>query len=139
MSMKVEETIPKVSMEADESMEVDDDVVNFEDQPQDDDAPKNDNSSWFKQDARPKTLDFEWHKIPNADDAPEQTWFSELVNANKNLLTFDDLMGSTIHFTNFAMHLLKKDKITKAYLEGPAHNLLKGTWRNIIELEYNLE
>ncbi|GKG57374.1 hypothetical protein Tco_0584800, partial [Tanacetum coccineum] len=56
MSMKVEETIPKVSMEADESMEVDDDVVNFEDQPQDDDAPKNDNSSWFKQDARPEIL-----------------------------------------------------------------------------------
>ncbi|GJT44336.1 retrovirus-related pol polyprotein from transposon TNT 1-94 [Tanacetum coccineum] len=41
--------------------------------------------------------------------------------------------------TYFAMHHLKKDKITKAYLEGPTYKLLKGTCRNIIELEYNLE
>ncbi|GJT04557.1 hypothetical protein Tco_0839019 [Tanacetum coccineum] len=42
-------------------------------------------------------------------------------------------------FTKFAMHHLKEYKITKADLEGPTYNLLKGTCRNSIKLEYNLE
>ncbi|GJU53681.1 hypothetical protein Tco_1227395 [Tanacetum coccineum] len=126
-------------MEADESMEVEDDVVNVEEQPQDDTTPKQDNSIWFKQDARPETPDPEWHKELNADDAPEQNWLNEMVNAEKDPFTFDDLMGSTVDFTKFAKNRLKKDKITKADLEGPAFKLLKGTCQNIIELEYNLE
>ncbi|GJR76779.1 hypothetical protein Tco_0089144 [Tanacetum coccineum] len=89
--------------------------------------------------ARPETSNLEWHKEPNADDAPEQNWFNELVNAEKDPLTFDDLIGSTINFTKFSKNHLKKDKITKANLEGPTFKLLKGTYRNNIELEYNLE
>ncbi|GKE81071.1 hypothetical protein Tco_1551071, partial [Tanacetum coccineum] len=103
-SVNTEETVHEVAMEADETIKVEDDVVNVEEQPQNDAALKQDNSIWFKQDARPETPDPEWHKVPNADDAPEQTWFHEL-----------------------------KDKITKADLEGPAYNLLKGTCRNCIE------
>ncbi|GJQ99209.1 hypothetical protein Tco_0522194 [Tanacetum coccineum] len=34
---------------------------------------------------------------------------------------------------------LKKDEITKAYLEGPAFELLKNRFENNVELEYNLE
>ncbi|GJW53215.1 hypothetical protein Tco_0097300 [Tanacetum coccineum] len=137
--MNAKKTIPKVAMEANETMEVKDDVVNTEEQPKHDVAPKQDNSTWFKNDARPETPDPKWHKVPNVDDAWEQTWFHELVNVDKNPLTFDDLIGSTVDFTNFAMHRLKEDKITKADLEGPAYNLLKGTCRNNIKLEYNLE
>ncbi|GKE04001.1 hypothetical protein Tco_1396019, partial [Tanacetum coccineum] len=134
-----DETIQDVAIEIEEPVE--DNVVNAEEQPQDDAAPKRDNSIWFKQDVvvRPETPDPEWHKEPNADDAPEQNWFNELVNAEKDPLTFDDLMGSTVDFTKFAKNRLKKDKITKADLEGPAFKLLKGTCRNNIELEYNLE
>ncbi|GJS68596.1 hypothetical protein Tco_0683161 [Tanacetum coccineum] len=44
---------------------------------------------------------------------------------DKDLVKFDDMMGSTVDFTKFAKHCLKKDKITKANLEGPAFNLLK--------------
>ncbi|GJW42374.1 hypothetical protein Tco_0731035 [Tanacetum coccineum] len=62
-----------------------------------------------------------------------------LVNAEKDPLTFDDLMGSTIDFTKFSMHRLKKNKITKADLRGPTYKLLKETCRNNIELGYNLE
>ncbi|GKC03125.1 hypothetical protein Tco_0994735 [Tanacetum coccineum] len=39
----------------------------------------------------------------------------------------------------FAKNHLKKDKITKADLEGPALKLLKASCRNYIELEYNME
>ncbi|GJY62796.1 hypothetical protein Tco_0464256 [Tanacetum coccineum] len=49
---------------------------------------------------RPKTPDPNWFKEPNANDAPEQNWFNELINAKKDLKEFYDLMGSTIDFTN---------------------------------------
>nr|GEW90796.1 MAK10-like protein [Tanacetum cinerariifolium] len=107
---------------------------------QDDAAPKQDRSKWFKHDVeRPETPDHEWFKEPNADDAPGHNWFNEMVNAEKDLFTFDDLMGSTVDFTKFAKHYLKKDKITKAYLEGPTFNLLKGNYRTYIKLKYNME
>nr|GFD55726.1 hypothetical protein [Tanacetum cinerariifolium] len=94
----------------------------------DDVAPKRDTSIWFKQDVTiiPKTSYPEWHKEPNADDAPEQTWFNELVNAEEDPLTFDDLMGSTVDSTKLAKNRLKNDKITKSDLEGSAFKLLKG-------------
>ncbi|GKB23423.1 hypothetical protein Tco_0862824 [Tanacetum coccineum] len=105
---------------------VKDDVVNVEEQPQDDVAPKQDNSIWFKQDivVRPETLDPDWHEELNADDAPEQNCFNELVNTEKDPVTFDDLMGSTIDFTKLSKNRLKKDKITKLDLEGPTFMLL---------------
>ncbi|GJU71019.1 hypothetical protein Tco_1262424 [Tanacetum coccineum] len=73
-----------------------------------DDSPTQDKSKWFKQDVvvEPETLDPEWCKEPNADDAPELNWFNEMVNAEKDPLTFDDLMGSTVDFTKFAKHCL---------------------------------
>ncbi|GJU14700.1 hypothetical protein Tco_1142666 [Tanacetum coccineum] len=116
-------------------------VVDTEEQTNDDAAPTQDRSKWFKQDAvvRPETPDPEWYKGPNADDSPEKPWFNEMMNAKKDLVTFDDLMGSTIDFTKFAKHCLKKDKITKADLKGPAFKLLKGNYRNYIKLEYNIE
>ncbi|GKF47997.1 hypothetical protein Tco_0141248, partial [Tanacetum coccineum] len=72
-SVNAEEMVPGVAMEVDVTMKVEDDVVNVEEQPQDHAGPKQDNSIWFKQDARPETLDPEWHKVSNADDAQEQT------------------------------------------------------------------
>ncbi|GJQ90826.1 hypothetical protein Tco_0001965 [Tanacetum coccineum] len=116
-----------------------DDVVNDVDQPQDDDEPKKDMSTWFKQPPRPETPDPEWNKDINVDDGHEQTWFNDLVNAEKDPLTFDYMMATPIDFTKFAMNRLKKDKLTKADLVGPIYKLLKGTCRSSIELEYNIE
>nr|GEU88516.1 hypothetical protein [Tanacetum cinerariifolium] len=87
----------------------------------------------------PETLDPDWFKEPNVNDAPKQPWFNELVDAEKDPKDFDDLVGSTIDFTKFAKDYLKKDKITKANLEGPAYALLKGNYKNNIKLEYNME
>ncbi|GJY69562.1 hypothetical protein Tco_0472544 [Tanacetum coccineum] len=107
------ERIQEAAMESEEPIQ--DNDVNAEEQSKDDAAPKQDNFIWFKQD------------------------FNELVNAEKDPVTFDDLIGSTIDFTKLAKNRQKKDKITKANLEGTAFKLLKGTCRNIIKLEYNLE
>ncbi|GJV13722.1 hypothetical protein Tco_1355263 [Tanacetum coccineum] len=87
-------------------------------------------STWFKQPPRPETPDPEWSKDPNADVGPKQSWFNALEKATKDPAEFDDLMGSTIYFSNFGKYRLKKDKITKANLEGPVLKLLKGTCRS---------
>ncbi|GJY84331.1 hypothetical protein Tco_0497707 [Tanacetum coccineum] len=115
-TVNADETIQEAAMESEEPVQ--DNDVNAEEQSKDDAAPKRDNSIWFKQDVN---------------------WFNELVNAEKDPVIFDDLMGSTIDFTKLAKNCLKKDKITKANLEGLAFKLLKGTCRNNIKLEYNLE
>ncbi|GJS66573.1 hypothetical protein Tco_0681137 [Tanacetum coccineum] len=106
--MNVEELVKDVAMDA-------------KDMTRDDAPPIQGNPQWFKQDAvvRPETHDPEWYKEPNAHDEPKQTWFNELVNADKNQVTFDDLMSFTVDFIKFNKHCLKKDKIIKADLEGP--------------------
>nr|GFA39840.1 hypothetical protein CTI12_AA475510 [Tanacetum cinerariifolium] len=62
-----------------------------------------------------------------------------MVNAEKNLRKFNDVMGSVIDFTNFTKNYLKKDKIMKADLEGSAFKLMKGSHKNYIELKYSFK
>ncbi|GJR10377.1 hypothetical protein Tco_0793029 [Tanacetum coccineum] len=104
----------KKVVDAEESIQ--DAAVDAEELTQDVGAPNQDKSKWFKQDVveRTKTPDTCWFKEPNVYDAPKQNWFNE-------------------------MNCLQKDKLTKADLEGPAFTLLKGNFKNNIELEYNLE
>ncbi|GKA29884.1 hypothetical protein Tco_0716129 [Tanacetum coccineum] len=66
-------------------------------------------------DADPMKDNSTWFKQPPRPETPDPEW-----NKDPN-------------------HQLKKDKITKADLEGPVFKLLKGTWRSSIELEYHLE
>ncbi|GJR02591.1 hypothetical protein Tco_0525575 [Tanacetum coccineum] len=96
-------------------------------------------STWCKQPPRPETPDPEWNKDRSIDDEPKQTWFNDLVNAEKDPLTFDELMATSIDFTKFAMNRLKKGKITAADLVGLVYKLLKGTYKSSIELEYNMD
>ncbi|GKF36980.1 hypothetical protein Tco_0113738 [Tanacetum coccineum] len=113
----VEELAKEMAMDVEEPSF--DDVVNDVDQPYDDTALKKDTSNWFKQPPRLETPDPEWNKDPNVDYGPKQIWFNDLVNAEKDPLTFDDLMATPIDFTKFTMNRLKKDKITKADLVRP--------------------
>nr|GEV93710.1 hypothetical protein [Tanacetum cinerariifolium] len=94
---------------------------------------------WFKEASRPKTLDPDWNIVKNVDDAPEQSWFNEMIQAEKPLLTFDELMSTPVDFLAFAMNRLKLNKITRADLVGLMFNLLKGTYKICVELEYNME
>ncbi|GJY89059.1 hypothetical protein Tco_0503687 [Tanacetum coccineum] len=72
-------------------------------------------------------------------DQPEQPWFNKMVSAAKDSLTFDELMATLIDFSKYAMNRLKIDNLTQAHLVGPVYELLKGTCKSSIELEYNME
>ncbi|GJW75304.1 hypothetical protein Tco_0134674 [Tanacetum coccineum] len=61
------------------------------------------------------------------------------VGINKPPLTFDELMHTPIDFTAFAMNPLQIDNLTKADLVGPVYNLLKGTCKSYVELDFTME
>ncbi|GKD92323.1 hypothetical protein Tco_1372160 [Tanacetum coccineum] len=52
---------------------------------------------------------------------------------------FDDLLGTIFDFSNFVKHRLKKDKLTKADLEGLVFERLKGTCRSNYFFNKDLE
>ncbi|GKF35769.1 hypothetical protein Tco_0112527, partial [Tanacetum coccineum] len=123
-------------MSQDDKENIVDEMGNADKHPDGEAAPNND---WFKQPPRPPTPDPEWNKCQVIDDQPKQTWFNDLVSAQKDPLTFDKLMTTPIDFSKFAKNCLKLDKITKADLVEPVYNLLKGTCQSSIEFEYNME
>ncbi|GKB65517.1 hypothetical protein Tco_0921703 [Tanacetum coccineum] len=112
------------------------DMSNTDDQPNVETASKYD---WFKKPERPRTPDSDWNVRKSVDFRPPQTWISKIAQAEKPPLSFDELMSTPIDFSAYVMNHLKIDNLTQDHLVGPAFNLLKGTCRSHVELEYNLE
>nr|GEU76079.1 hypothetical protein [Tanacetum cinerariifolium] len=143
-SVAAEEPVeePIFEMASDDIEQIVDEVANDVDQPPDDStqnkdkAPKQD---WFKQPARPPTPNLKWNKRQVVVDQPEQPWSNQMVYVAKDLLTFDELMATSIDFSNYAMNRLKIDNLTQAHLVGTVYEVLKGTCTSSIELEYNME
>ncbi|GKE27013.1 hypothetical protein Tco_1442397, partial [Tanacetum coccineum] len=63
----------------------------------------------------------------------------KIAQPEKPPLSFDKLMSNPIDLSAYIMNHLKIDNLTQDHLVGPAFNLLKGTCRSRVELEYNLE
>ncbi|GKE35136.1 hypothetical protein Tco_1454458, partial [Tanacetum coccineum] len=82
-----------------------------------------------------------WFKQPGEKRVklPEQNWFNELVNADKDPREYELQIGSTVMFAKSMQNFLNKEKITKEDLKGPTFELLKNRFKNNIELEYNME
>ncbi|GKD61231.1 hypothetical protein Tco_1298740 [Tanacetum coccineum] len=91
------------------------------DQPKDDalKTSKTSNKNWFKQPPRPPTPDPEWNNVQTIRDEPEQTWFNDMMHAEKPPLTFDELMATPIDFSNFVMNRLKIDNLSQEVLLKP--------------------
>nr|GEW67866.1 hypothetical protein [Tanacetum cinerariifolium] len=52
---------------------------------------------------------------------------------------FDELISTPIDLSTYVMNNLKIENLTQKYLVGPAFNLLKGTCKSRVELEYYFE
>nr|GFA11247.1 hypothetical protein [Tanacetum cinerariifolium] len=48
-------------------------------------------------------------------------------------------LATPIDFSAFIMHRLKIDNMTQEVLTGPTYDLIKGTCKSVVELEYHLE
>ncbi|GKE14921.1 hypothetical protein Tco_1422498, partial [Tanacetum coccineum] len=116
-----------------------DDMGNAEEKLNVETSPMTDKSTWFTQPSRPPTPDPEWNKGKLVENTPAQNWLNDLANAEKPPLTFNDLMSNPIDFSTFVMNRLKISKLTKSNLVGSTYNLLKGTCKSCVELEYNMK
>ncbi|GKC46831.1 hypothetical protein Tco_1064553 [Tanacetum coccineum] len=86
-----------------------------------------------------RLLILDWNVGKSVDFRPPQTWISKIAQAEKPPLSFDELMSTPIEFSAYVMNHLKIDNLTQYHLVGPIFNLLKGTYRSRVELEYNIE
>nr|GEU32843.1 copia protein [Tanacetum cinerariifolium] len=53
--------------------------------------------------------------------------------------SFNELMDTPVDFSNFLINRLKVDTLTPELLAGPTYELLKGSCKSMVELEYHLE
>nr|GEY74531.1 reverse transcriptase domain-containing protein [Tanacetum cinerariifolium] len=81
----------------------------------------------------------EWNEGKSVDDGLKQSWLNDMAKATKPPLTFHELMHTLINFSAFVMNHLKIDNLTKEILVRLAYNLLKGTCKSYVELDYTMK
>ncbi|GJY81210.1 hypothetical protein Tco_0493961 [Tanacetum coccineum] len=64
---------------------------------------------------------------------------NQVARAEEPPTSFDELLNTPIDFSAFVLNRLNIKDITQEILVGPAFELLKGTYKSLIELEYHLE
>nr|GEW51652.1 hypothetical protein [Tanacetum cinerariifolium] len=94
---------------------------------------------WFSQQQKPPTLDRDWNKTLSATHGSIQPWISELAKQSNSRSCFNELMDTPVDFSNFLINRLKVNTLTLELLAGPTYELLKGSCKSLVELEYHLE
>nr|GEY13718.1 hypothetical protein [Tanacetum cinerariifolium] len=94
---------------------------------------------WFPSQQKPPTLDRDWNKTLPAVHGSIQPWISELAKQADSRSSFNELMDTHLDFSNFLMNRLRVDTLTLELLVGPTYELMKGSCKSLIELEYHLE
>ncbi|GJR77878.1 hypothetical protein Tco_0090243 [Tanacetum coccineum] len=73
------------------------------------------------------------------EDQPFQPWLSNLAWEEGPRESFDELMDTPLDFSAFMMNRLKVDTLTPELLIGQTFELMKGTCKSLVELEYFFE
>nr|GEX17162.1 hypothetical protein [Tanacetum cinerariifolium] len=94
---------------------------------------------WFSQQYYPPTLDCDWNKTLSATHESIQPWIRELAKQSDSHFSFKELMDTLIDFSNFLINRLKVDTLTLELLAGPTYELMKGSCKSLVELEFFLE
>nr|GEV15359.1 retrovirus-related Pol polyprotein from transposon TNT 1-94 [Tanacetum cinerariifolium] len=68
-----------------------------------------------------------------------QTWISELAKQSDSCSSFNELMDTPVDFSTFLMNRLRVDTLTLKLLAGPTYELMKGSCKSLVELEYQLK
>nr|GFA05673.1 hypothetical protein [Tanacetum cinerariifolium] len=78
-------------------------------------------------------------KSRQASASDTQPWISELAKQADTRSSFNELMDTPLDFSNFLINRLKVDTLTPELLAGPTYELMKGSCKSLVELEYHLE
>nr|GEZ89793.1 hypothetical protein [Tanacetum cinerariifolium] len=68
-----------------------------------------------------------------------QSWISTLAKQNDARSSFNELLDTSIDFSNFIMNRFGVDTLTPDLLAGPTYELMRGSCNSLTELEYHLE
>nr|GFA55377.1 hypothetical protein [Tanacetum cinerariifolium] len=88
---------------------------------------------------KPPTPDRDWNKTVSATYRSIQPWISELAKRSDSRSSFNKLMDTPLDFSNFLINRLKVDTLTPKLLAGLIYELMKGSCKSLVELEYHLE
>nr|GEV30310.1 putative reverse transcriptase domain-containing protein [Tanacetum cinerariifolium] len=88
---------------------------------------------------KPPSLDCNWNKTVSAIYGSIQPWISELAKQTDSRSSFNERMDTPLDFSNFLINQLKVDTLTPELLAGPTYELMKGSCKSLVELEYHLE
>nr|GEW21086.1 hypothetical protein [Tanacetum cinerariifolium] len=94
---------------------------------------------WFSQQQKPPTSDRDWNKTFLATHGSIQPWISKLAKQSDSRSSFNELMDTPLDFSNFLINRLKVETLTPKLIAGPTYELLKGSCKSLVELEYHLE
>nr|GEV35395.1 uncharacterized mitochondrial protein AtMg00810-like [Tanacetum cinerariifolium] len=94
---------------------------------------------WFQQQKKPPTPDRDWNKTLPATHGSIQPWISELAKQADSRSSFNELMATPVDFSAFLMNRLKVDTLTPELLAGPTYELVKGSCKSLVKLEFFLE
>nr|GFC37947.1 hypothetical protein [Tanacetum cinerariifolium] len=94
---------------------------------------------WFQKPSKPPTHDRAWNKTLPVVYGPIQPWISTLAWKEDPRDSFNGLMDTPLDFSAFVMNRLKVDTLTPELLVDPTFELIKGSYKSLMELEYFLE
>nr|GEY45200.1 ribonuclease H-like domain-containing protein [Tanacetum cinerariifolium] len=89
---------------------------------------------WFSQQQKPPTPDRDWNKTLLATHKSIQPWISELAKQYDSHSSFNELMDTSLDFSNFLINQLKVDTLTLELLAGPTYKLMKGSCKSLVEV-----
>ncbi|GJU04876.1 hypothetical protein Tco_1121306 [Tanacetum coccineum] len=95
--------------------------------------------NWFQKPTRLPSPDRDWNKTLPADHGLVQPWLGNLAREEGPRKSFDKIMDTPLDFSSFMMNRLKVDTLTPELLAGPTIELMKGTCKSLVELEYFFE
>ncbi|GKA43960.1 hypothetical protein Tco_0736684 [Tanacetum coccineum] len=108
----------------------------FEDQPVDDITQHHD---WFQKPTKLPTPDCDWNKTLPTGHGPIQPCLSTLSQKEDPRELFNELMDTPLDFSAFMMNRLKVDTLTPELLVSLTFELMKGSCKSLVELEYFFE
>nr|GEW91152.1 hypothetical protein [Tanacetum cinerariifolium] len=88
---------------------------------------------------KPPTPDRAWNKTLPATHGSIQPWISDLAKQADSRTSFNELMDTPVDFSAFLINRLKVDTLTPELLAGPTYELMKGSCKSLVELEFFLE
>nr|GEZ63737.1 hypothetical protein [Tanacetum cinerariifolium] len=94
---------------------------------------------WFQKPSKPPTSDCDWNMTLHVVHGPIQPLTSTLAQKEYSRESFNELIDTPLDFSAFVMNRLKVDTLTPELLTGLTFELMKGSYKSLVELEYFLE